>query len=125
MPLRPLTVLTYTPGKPGAASRLVDVGDTLAAPAVPCPHGVYQTRQLTPSARLLGWAREGARFELSRTGAARVWAEGRLQASECPRDCASAGAAALDREDIAYLEAYLLSQGRSWNDTDTTQGGRP
>ncbi len=125
MPLRPLTVLTYTPGKPGAASRLVDVGDGLAAPAVPSPHGVYQTLRLAPSARLLAWAREGARFELSRTGAARVWSGGKIQASECPRDCTSAGAAALDQEDIAYLEAYLLSRGSRWNDPDATQGGHP
>ena len=125
MPLRPLTVLTYTPGKPGAASRLVDVGDTLTAPAAPSSHGIYQTRQLVPSARLLGWARAGARFELSRTGAARVWSENRLQASECPRDHASAGAAALDQEDISYLEAYLLSQGRRWSDADTSQGDHP
>ncbi|MGX9689783.1 hydrogenase [Achromobacter anxifer] len=102
MPLRPLTVLTYTPGKPGAASRLVDVGDSLAAPAAPNPHGVYQTLRLAPSARLLAWAREGARFELSRTGAA-----------------------ALDQEDIAYLEAYLLSQGSRWNDAEATHGGHP
>ncbi|MBC9905069.1 hydrogenase [Achromobacter xylosoxidans] len=125
MPLRPLTVLTYTPGKPGAASRLVDVGDALVVPAAPTPHGVYQTRQLIPSARLLGWARSGARFELSRTGAARVWSEGRMQASECPRDRASAGAAELNQEDIAYLEAYLLSQGRRWSDAHATHSGHP
>ncbi|MGY6269013.1 hydrogenase [Achromobacter denitrificans] len=116
MPLLPLTVLTYTPAKPGSASRLVDVGDALEAPAGAAAHGVYQTRRLLPSARLLAWAREGARFDLSRTGAARVWAAGRLQASECPRDCSSAGAAPLDHDDIAYLEAYLLSQDRRWND---------
>jgi hypothetical protein len=123
MPLRPLTVLTYTPGKPGAASRLVDVGDTLAVPAAPTPHGVYQTRQLAPSARLLGWARAGARFELSRTGAARIWSEGRMQASECPRDRASAGAAELDQEDIAYLEAYLLSRDHGGRDANITHSG--
>ncbi|WP_447922418.1 hydrogenase [Achromobacter aegrifaciens] len=124
MPLRPLTVLTYTPGKPGSARRLVDVGDTLAAPAAPTPHGIYHTLRLAPSARLLAWAREGACFELSRSGAARVWSEGKLQASECPRDCTSAGAAALDHEDIAYLEAYLLSQGRRWSEADATQDGQ-
>lgn len=125
MPLLPLTVLTYTPGKPGGASRLVDVGDTLTVPATRSPHGIYQTRQLIPSGRLLGWARAGARFDLSRTGSVRVWSDGRLHAAECPRDCASAGAATLEQEDIAYLEAYLLSQGRCWSDTDTSQSGHP
>ncbi|MGS1008544.1 hydrogenase [Achromobacter anxifer] len=124
MPLRPLTVLTYTPAKLGAASRLVDVGDTLTVPAPQSPHGVYQTRQLIPSTRLLGWARAGARFDLSRTGSVRVWSDGRLHAAECPRDRASVGAAALEQEDIAYLEAYLLSQGRCWSDADATQGGQ-
>lgn len=118
MPLSPLTVLTYTPARPGAASRLVDVGDALVAPAGPIAHGVYRTHRLAPSARLLAWARAGARFDLSRTGAARVWADGSLQASECPHERCATGAAALDPEDIAYLGAYLMHQGRRWSDTD-------
>jgi len=122
MPLPPLTILTYTPAQPGAASRLVDVGDALSAPAEPVSHGVYRVHRLLPGACLLGWAQEGARFGLSRMGAVRVWLRGRLQAAECARDCASSGAAALGPQDIAYLHAYLLSQGRRWSDS-VSRGG--
>jgi len=121
MPLLPIAVLTYTSAKPGAESRLVHTGDTLAAPG-PAPHGTYRIQRLEPSAQLLAWAREGARFDLSRTGAARVWSGGALLASECALDCAGSGVAALGEQDVAYLEAYLFSQGRPWSDSALMEG---
>ncbi|GFN26991.1 hypothetical protein ADE_26890 [Achromobacter denitrificans] len=115
MPLLPIAVLTYTPATPGAASRLVDVGDALAEPA-PGVHGAYRIRRLQPSAQLLAWARAGAHFDLSRNGAVRVWRGGTLLASERSSSRSSAGVAALDPQEIAYLEAYLVSKGRRWSD---------
>ncbi|CAB3689166.1 hydrogenase [Achromobacter pestifer] len=116
MPLLPLSVLIYTPGKPGATSRLVDVGESLDAPAGPSSHGSYHVARLTPSMRLLTWQREGACFDFSRTGAVRVWQGRQLAASDCAHECRTQGALPLERDDVAYLEAYLLSQNRSWNE---------
>lgn len=95
--------------------RLVDIGSALTPPAVPTPHGTYEVLRLTPSMRLLTWRREGAHFDLSCTGRIQVWTGQRLAASECAVDCRTHGAAALEREDVAYLEAYLLTRNRAWN----------
>lgn len=116
MPLPPLSALFYTPGKPGASSRLVDVGASLDAPVSQSSHGSYHVMRLAPSMRLLTWRREGACFDFSRTGAVRVWQGFQLAASDCTHECRTHGALPLERDDVAYLEAYLLSQNRSWNE---------
>lgn len=120
MPLPILDVLIYTPAKPGVASRLVDVGDALAVPTAPAAHGAFRTLLLPPSSQMLAWARAGARFDLSRTGATQVWYSGGLWASDCPRECVSVGAMPLEQEDVAYLEAYLLSRDRRWSSPPAT-----
>lgn len=116
MPLPSLSVLIYTPGKPGASSRLVDVGESLAPPAGRISHGSYHVKRLAPSMRLLTWRREGANFDFSRTGAVRVWQGRQLAASDCALECRSQGVPPLEQDDADYLEAYLLSQNRSWNE---------
>lgn len=122
MTLPPLSVLIYTPAKPGATSRLVDVGTSLDAPVGQPSHGSYQLKRLAPSMRLLTWQREGARFDFSRTGGIRVWAGGRLLAAEGASDGRPPSTMPLEPDDIAYLEAYLLLQNRRWNDPDAAEG---
>ncbi|NMK48438.1 hydrogenase [Achromobacter sp. Bel] len=125
MTLPTLSVVIYTPAKLGATSRLVDVGESLDAPAGQPSHGSYQLKRLSPSMRLLTWQREGARFDCSRSGGIRVWTGGQLIAAEHASDPWSASAAPLAPEDIAYLEAYLLLQNRGWNDPATVEGLSP
>lgn len=113
MPLPCLSVLTYTPSTPGAVPRVVDVGPSLVAPSEAPPEGAYELLRLTPSARVLAWRRDGAHFSMSLMGAIRVWSKQRLLASECTYDREAHGAASLDAQDTAYLEAYLLFQRRA------------
>ncbi|MBB1598277.1 hydrogenase [Achromobacter sp. UMC46] len=122
MTLPSLSVLLYTPAKLGATSRLVDVGTSLDAPAGQPSHGSYHMRRLAPSMRLLTWQREGARFDFSRTGGIRVWAGGHLTAAEGAPDGHPPSALPLEPDDVAYLEAYLLLQNRSWNDLNAAEG---
>jgi len=76
----------------------------------------YQLKRLVPSARVQTWGRDGAQFSMSPMGAIRVWQKQRLVASECVHDRQAHGAAPLNPEDYAYLEAFLLLEGRAWND---------
>ncbi|MFY0477737.1 hydrogenase [Achromobacter marplatensis] len=121
MTLPSLSVLIYTPAKPGATSRLVDVGTSLDVPACQPSHGSYQLKQLRPSMRLLTWQREGARFDLSRSGGIRVWAGRQLTAAERAPGGGPQPAAPLAPDDVAYLEAYLLLQNRSWNNFNAAE----
>jgi hypothetical protein len=121
MTLPSLSVLIYTPAKPGATSRLVDVGEALDPSAAQPVHGRYHVKRLTPSMRLLTWQREGARFDFSRTGGIRVWTGRELAASECAHECQAQSALPLEPDDVAYLEAFLLWQNRSWNDLNAAE----
>ncbi len=121
MTLPSLSVLIYTPAKPGAASRLVDVGEALDPPAAQPVHGRYHVKRVAPSMRLLTWQREGSRFDLSRTGGIRVWTGRELAASECAHECQAQSALPLEPDDVAYLEAFLLWQNRSWNDLNAAE----
>jgi len=121
MTLPSLSVLIYTPAKSGATSRLVDVGEALDPPAGQPAHGRYDVKRLAPSMRLLTWQREGARFDLSRTGRIRVWTGRELAAAECAHDCRAQSVVPLEPHDITYLEAFLLFQNRSWNDLNAAE----
>jgi hypothetical protein len=121
MTLPSLSVLIYTPAKPGATSRLVDVAEALDPPSAQPAHGRYHVKRLTPSMRLLTWQREGARFDFSRTGGIRVWTGPELAASEHAHDRRAQSALPLEPDDVAYLEAFLLWQNRSWNDLNAAE----
>jgi hypothetical protein len=121
MTLPSLSVLIYTPVKSGAKSCLVEVGESLDPPDVQPAHGRYQVKRLAPSMRLLTWQREGARFDVSRTGGIRVWTGRELAASECAHECQAQSALPLEPDDVAYLEAFLLWQNRSWNDLNAAE----
>ncbi len=90
------------------------------------PDAAYRVARLEASAQVLDWAAQGARFDLSATGAIRVWQDGALIAAEAPHD----GAAPLAPADCAYLGAYLIWQGHSWSEgaagpAAAVQGARP
>lgn len=121
MTLPTLSVLIHTPANSGAKSRLVEVGESLALPAGQPTHGHYYVKRLAPSMRLLTWQREGSRFDLSRTGGIRVWTGRELAASECAHECQAQSALPLEPDDVAYLEAFLLLQNRSWNDLNAAE----
>ncbi|CAB3712341.1 hydrogenase [Achromobacter kerstersii] len=122
MPFLPsLSVLTHTLSTASAIPRLVDIGLSLTPPADAASNGVYQLTRLVPSARVQTWRRDGAEFSMSPMGAIRVWQKQRLVASECVHDRQAHGAAPLNPEDYAYLEAFLLLEGRAWNDLHPVQ----
>jgi hypothetical protein len=116
------SVLPPTPATPGASRRLVDVGTSLDAPAVQPSHGSYQLQRLVPSMRLLTWQREGARFDLSRSGRIHVWTGRELTAAEPAPEGLPQAAASLEPDDVTYLEAYLLLQNRHGNDLNDADG---
>lgn len=103
--------------------RLVDVGVSLTAPTDAPLHGAYQLTRLEPGPRVQAWHRDGAHFAMSLMGAIRVWSKQRLVASECIYDRQAHGALEMESEDIAYLEAYLLTQKQAWNSPHTFNAG--
>lgn len=123
--LHSISVLTYQPATPGSAPRLVDIGSAVRAPAVGAAQGRYQVLRLAPGPRVLRWQREGARFDLSAQGRVQVRFGQWLAASECPEDCRAPRVVALDQDEVAYLEAYLLARGHAWNSPDSAPARLP
>ena len=79
--------------------------------------GGYRLDTLLPGPRLQAWAR--ARFSLSRDGQVQVGWGRQLAATEFEAaGDGEPGLAMLEREEIRYLEAYLLWQGRRWSDAE-------
>lgn len=111
----------YPPGR--AKPALVEVlaqGACATRKAVlqPGPHVHYQWRTLVAPSTLQQWCQDGARFDLSRSGAMRVWLEDSIQAAESEADCLLHGARRLTLHESVYLDAYLCFVGRRWNDPD-------
>lgn len=81
--------------------------------------GGYRLDTLLPGPRLQAWVRGGARFSLSRDGQVQVGWGRRLAATEFEAlGDGQPGLAMLEPEEIRYLEAYLLWQGRRWSDAE-------
>lgn len=106
--LSPLYVLMYHPTA-DSLGRMVEVRPR---PMV-APDDTYRVAYLQASEQVLDWALRGGRFDLSATGAIRVWQDGKVVAAEAPYD----GVAPLAPADRAYLEAYLIWQGHSWSES--------
>ena len=122
-------IQTLSYQRPGArgAPLLVDAGPEVlsanvgsgAGRALSELPGGYRLDTLLPGPRLQAWARGGAGFSLSRDGQVQVGWGRRLAATEFEAlGDGQPGLAMLEPEEIRYLEAYLLWQGRRWSDAE-------
>lgn len=108
---------------PADGARLIQAGPAACLPAPPATAadrdgGGYELRALVPPPALCELAGAGARFHLSRPGSLRVWLDGKIHAAATAADCLLDDGRRLAAEEVEYLNAYLISLGRSWNDVD-------
>ena len=117
-----IKALLFHVQKPVRRTCLVDAGEhleaSLSVSSGPQSDAHYEFRLVDPPDTLNNLVKSGARLDLSRQGAVRVWSSGKIVAAGDDADCELHCARKLVEDEIFYATVFLLSIGHHWSDSD-------